>query len=53
MKAFISLITASLSYIVLIFFGLDFSIFWAVFIFILNFVPNIGSIIAIFFPIVL
>ncbi len=53
MKAFISLITATLSYIILIIFWLDFAILWAVFIFILNFVPNIGSIIAIFFPIVL
>jgi predicted PurR-regulated permease PerM len=53
MKAIISFFTAFFSYLVLIIFWLDFAIFWAVFIFILNFVPNIWSIIAVFFPILL
>lgn len=50
-KTIVSLITASLSYIVMISFKLDFAIFWAFLIFILNFIPNIWSIIALFFPI--
>ena len=50
-KTTVSFITASLSYIVMLLFGLDFAIFWALVIFILNFIPNVGSIIAVAFPI--
>ncbi len=49
-KALVSFITALLSYLVMLAFDLDFAIFWAILIFILNFIPNIGSIIAVFFP---
>lgn len=49
-KVIVSFLTAFVSYIIMLFFWLDFSIFWALVIFILNFVPNIGSIIAILFP---
>ncbi|MDP5038852.1 MAG: AI-2E family transporter, partial [Candidatus Gracilibacteria bacterium] len=52
-KAFVSFLTAVLSYIVMKIFGLDFALFWSMLIFFLNFIPNIGSIIAVFFPIVL
>lgn len=45
-KAFISLITASLVYIALKVVGLDFAILWAFLAFVLNFIPNIGSIMA-------
>ncbi|MCF6311375.1 MAG: AI-2E family transporter [Verrucomicrobiales bacterium] len=45
-KAFISLITASLVYIGLKVVGLDFAILWAFLAFVLNFIPNIGSIMA-------
>ncbi|MDF1682359.1 MAG: hypothetical protein P1U46_00910 [Patescibacteria group bacterium] len=31
-------------------FNLDFAMFWALIIFILNFIPSIGSIIAVTFP---
>lgn len=49
-KTVISLLTAFLSYLVLIFFGVDFPLFWAMIIFVLNFIPTIGSIIAVIFP---
>ncbi len=48
-KAVISFFTAFFSYLLLVYFKLDFAVFWAVFIFILNFIPNIGSIIAVSF----
>lgn len=49
-KIIVSLLTAFLSYIIMLVFGLDFAIFWALLIFILNFIPNIWSIIAVLFP---
>lgn len=52
-KIFISFCSASLYYIVMRSIWLDFAMFWAFFLFILNFIPNIWSIIAIFFPMVL
>lgn len=52
-KIFISFCSASMYYIVMRTIWLDFAMFWAFLIFILNFIPNIWSIIAIFFPMVL
>lgn len=49
-KVIASFITAFVSYIIMLAFWLNFAIFWALLIFILNFVPNIGSIIAVLFP---
>ncbi len=49
-KVVTSTLTAALSYLVLITIGVDFSEFWAVLIFLLNFIPTIGSIIATIFP---
>lgn len=51
-KTLTSLTTASLSYIVLIIAGADFALFWSLLIFLLNFIPTIGSIIAVSFPLV-
>ena len=50
MKTVVSLLTAAVSYIVLILVGVDFAAIWALLIFFLNFIPTIGSIIAAVFP---
>ncbi|HPE76330.1 MAG TPA: AI-2E family transporter [Draconibacterium sp.] len=50
LKTVISLITGVLSYFTLLFIGVDAPAFWAFLIFILNFIPNIGSLIATGFP---
>jgi predicted PurR-regulated permease PerM len=49
-KTLISLLTGFLSYVVFLFFNLDFAIFWAFLIFLLNFIPTIGSLLATLFP---
>lgn len=49
-KLTVSLITAISSYAVMAIMGLDFAFFWAFLIFLLNFIPNIGSLIATIFP---
>ncbi|WP_419420276.1 AI-2E family transporter [Legionella sp. D16C41] len=50
LKTFLSLITALASWILMKIVGLDFAEFWALLIFFLNFIPNIGAIIGIIFP---
>lgn len=50
LKTFVSFLTAFASFIVLYFIGIDSPIFWSSLIFILNFIPNIGSLIATLFP---
>ena len=45
-KSIFSLFTGVLIYIALLFIGVDYALLWAVLAFLLNFVPNIGSIIA-------
>jgi len=49
-KTGISLLNAVLSYIVLRLFGVDFAGFWALLVFVLNYIPYIGSPIAMMFP---
>ena len=49
-KMLTSTMTGLLSYAFLKFVGVDFSEFWAILIFLLNFIPTIGSIIATVFP---
>lgn len=49
-KFVISLITGVLTYLVLSYYGLDFSIFWGLLAFVLNFIPYIGSIVAVSLP---
>lgn len=50
LKTLISLITGVLSYIALEIIGVDFAFFWAFLIFLLNYIPTIGSLIATLFP---
>lgn len=49
-KTLLSLLTAGTAYALLFTIGVDFSEFWACLIFLLNYIPTIGSIIAIVFP---
>lgn len=50
LKTLLSIITGVLSYIALLFIGIDSPAFWAFLIFILNYIPTIGSLIATLFP---
>lgn len=50
LKTVTSLMTGFLSYFALLFIGIDAPLFWAFLIFILNFIPTIGSLIATIFP---
>ncbi|MEM7320859.1 MAG: AI-2E family transporter [Pseudomonadota bacterium] len=49
-KTLVSSVTAIISYLVFRWFGLEFAETWAVLTFVLNFIPSIGSIIAVIFP---
>ncbi|OAV42968.1 hypothetical protein A3850_016405 [Lewinella sp. 4G2] len=49
-KTLTSLITAVLSYIVFVAVGVDFALFWAFLIFIFNYIPTVGSVVATFLP---
>ncbi len=50
LKTLTSLLTGFLSYFALLFIGIDAPLFWAFLIFVLNFIPTIGSLIATVFP---
>ncbi|MFT4058566.1 MAG: AI-2E family transporter [Legionella sp.] len=50
LKSILSIITALASWGIMRWVGVDFAEFWALLIFFLNFIPNIGAIIAILFP---
>ncbi len=49
-KTLMSVLTGGISYVVLIAVGVSFAEFWAVFIFLLNYIPTIGSLLGILFP---
>lgn len=49
-KTAVSVLTAVLSYIAMAIIGLDFAAFWAFLIFLLNYIPSIGSLVATAFP---
>ncbi len=53
MKTIMSILTAVVSYIIMVSVGVDFAGFWAVLIFLLNFIPYIGSLLGVLFPAVL
>lgn len=52
-KTILSALTAICSYLVLVIVGVDFANFWALLIFLLNYIPTVGSIIATIFPCIL
>ncbi|MDG2243538.1 MAG: AI-2E family transporter [Rhodospirillaceae bacterium] len=52
-KTSMSLLVGGLSYVIMLIAGVDFAAFWALLIFILNYIPYIGSIVAVTFPVVL
>ncbi|MCP2041527.1 putative PurR-regulated permease PerM [Neisseria sp. HSC-16F19] len=52
-KTLINLILGVLSWLVLWFFGVDFAVFWALLIALLNYIPYVGSILGVVFPVVL
>lgn len=51
-KTIVSFITASTSYIAMLLFWLNFAVFWGLLILILNFIPSIGSIIAVWLVVI-
>lgn len=53
LKTFTSFLTGLLSYIVLTIVGVDFAFFWAYLIFLLNYIPTIGSLVATVFPVII
>lgn len=53
LKTLLSIATAIASWIIMKWVGLDFAEFWALLIFFLNFIPNIGAIVATAFPMLL
>jgi AI-2 transport protein TqsA len=50
LKTIVSLLTGGLSYLVLFFMKVDAPVFWAFLIFLLNYIPTVGSLIATLFP---
>lgn len=50
-KTYVSLATGIGSYLVMLFFGVEFAVFWAVLIFVFNYIPYVGSIVAVVFPV--
>lgn len=51
LKTLLSLLLAAASYVVMRLFGLEFAALWAVLIFFLNFVPYVGSVLGVVFPV--
>lgn len=52
LKTLVSFITGFASYIALLLIGVDAPLFWAFLIFLLNYIPTIGSLIATIFPVI-
>jgi AI-2 transport protein TqsA len=50
-KTFVSALTSIICYIILLIMGIQFAGFWAVLIFVLNYVPNVGSLVAVALPV--
>lgn len=52
-KTLINAILASISFVVMWLFGVDFALFWAILIGLLNYIPYVGSLIGVVFPVAL
>ena len=52
LKTLVSFLTGFASYLALFFIGVDAPLFWAFLIFLLNYIPTIGSLIATIFPVI-
>ncbi|MDX9757759.1 MAG: AI-2E family transporter [Bacteroidota bacterium] len=52
-KTLISLGTGAVTTIILLLFGVDFALLWGFLTFLLNFIPNFGSIVSVIFPVVI
>jgi predicted PurR-regulated permease PerM len=52
-KTLVSVLTGGACYVVMLLIGIDFAETWALLIFVLNYIPNIGSIIGVAFPAIL
>ena len=50
LKTVVSALTGLLSYLVLIWVGVDYAPFWALLVFLLNYIPTIGSLVAVALP---
>jgi predicted PurR-regulated permease PerM len=53
LKTFVSFLQGFLSFVVLAAFGVDFAVMWGVLIFLFNFIPYIGSLVAVSLPVLL
>jgi len=53
LKTLLSLLLAVSSYVVMRLFGLEFAALWAVLIFFLNFIPYVGSVLGVVFPVLM
>ena len=51
LKTFVSILLGAISWVVMMFVGLEFAGFWAVLIVLLNYVPYIGSFLGVLFPV--
>lgn len=49
-KTFVSVLTGVLSFVLLTFIGVDYAVFWGFIIFLLNYIPTIGSLLGVVFP---
>jgi predicted PurR-regulated permease PerM len=50
LKTAVSLLTGGISYVILLLFGIDYAFLWAFLIFIFNYIPYIGSLVATLLP---
>jgi len=49
-KTLMSLMTGAISFVILLLVGVDFAVFWAFVIFLLNYIPTVGSMLGVIFP---